>query len=464
MILPLGDVFYVSTPFLPEHQALDFACPCGTPLLACMGGRLTHEYKEGGGLVARITADTLVSRYCHLSAYVVGDGVQVQAGDLIALSGNSGTLTTGPHLHWETKINGVAVNPAEYVTMKKTNNHYENAPNEAQLKREAASNHSVIKSVWPFPAVPGKTCISRHWIGGDGEEQKYIDRGVAGAQDLFKRMLPLYHQYPGLHWEVLNEPDTSTLAKCKMLCVFLVEYARLMHANGFKLDGPVTGEGRPEDNTDSTSAQKTAALGPAYMVMDIITCHGYYCPPQVLPDNAWHTVRYRKIKADLAAAGFFPTAKWVLSENGIDRLVIGAPGGFQNVPMTQQAYLPYIEQFDMEICKDDYVLGCTIYTLNPNPQWVSYNYGGWLEDKLYELAEPNSNGLLAWAETIVIPFNPDAALGQYIDLHSWSPQSQEMSFEGVPYQWGRFKVDGVYYRTLLSWQYGRVVEITTVKN
>ena len=465
---PLKQTFEISTFYTPDHRAIDIACPTGTELLACMDGALTGEWTTLGGHVARIATGDTVVRCCHLNDPIFGSK-QVKAGDMAGLSGDSGARypipggSTGPHLHWEVKINGVAVNPTEYVKMKKTNNHYENRPTEAQLQREAASNHQIVKSVWPFPAIPGKTCISRHWIGGDHEEQKYVDRGVTGAQELFQRELPLYQQYPGLHWEVLNEPDTSTLAKCRMLCVFLVEYARLMHANGFKVGGPATGQGRPEDNPDSTSAQKTAALGPAYMVMDLITFHGYYCPPQCLPDNDWHTVRYRKIKTDLAAAGFFPTVKWVETEAGIDRGVIGAFGGYLNIPMTQVEYLPYIQQHDMELCKDDYILGCTVYTLNPNPQWVTFNYGGWLEDKLYELAEPIGDDLLTWAESIVIPFNPDAALFKYIINKGWNPQSQEMAYvDGTPVMWGWDRIANI--RRLCVWQSGQVIEMPPKAN
>ena len=469
--LPLEQAYEITTQYdAPDHRALDFGCPTNTHVLASHDGRVSYEHTELGGIVARVTGGECYTRYAHLLGYLAQNGQQVSAGDVIALSGNTGKPydpvtnpggTTGEHLHWEARLlNGVAVNPTEYVTMRKTNNHYENRPNEAQLQREAASNHQIVKAVWPFPAIPGKTCISRHWIGGDHEEQKYIERGVTGAQELFQRMLPLYQQYPGLFWEPWNEPDTSTLGKCQNLCLSAVEYARLMHANGFKIAGLATGEGRPEDNPDSTSAQKTAALGPAFMAMDLITVHGYFSPPQCLPDNAWHTTRYRKINADLIAAGFNPSARWVISEAGIDRGVIGAPGGYKNIPLTQAEYLPYIQQHDAELCKDDYVLGCTLYTLNPNPTWVSFDYGGWLEDKLYELAEPSGDDLLTWAEGIVIPVNPQAALWQYARVRGWVPQSQEMSYEGIPYMWGWHNNQ----RTLLAWQGGQVKEVYTRTN
>jgi hypothetical protein len=452
-----------TTPYGVGHLAIDLACPIGTDVYASHAGILSYESTIQGGIVARVTGVDCISRYCHLQCYWMIQGEMVKAGDKIALSDNTGTATTGPHLHYEIRVNGVAVNPLDYVggsSMKKTSIHFENAPTEAQRQRLAASNLTVVKSVWPFPVIPGKVCISRTWIGGDANEWAYVEQGIAGAQALFARLLPIYQQYPGMYWVILNEPNTSSLANCQKLCVFLVEYARIMHGNGFKIAGLETGEGRPEDNADSTSSAKTAVLGPAYTVMDLITCHGYYCPPQALPDNDWHSVRYRKIYADLHAAGFNTTAKWVIDEAGIDRGVIGASGGYQNIPLTQQQYLPYIQQYDNELCKDAYVLGCTIYTLNPNPSWVTFGYAGWLEDQIYNLAEAQQDDLLTWAETIVIPFNPNAGLWQYIRARGWVPQSQEMAHDGISYQWAFHENK----RTLCGWINGAVQEVLTKDN
>jgi hypothetical protein len=95
---------------------------------------------------------------------------------------------------------------------------------------------------------------------------------------------------------------------------------------------------------------------------------------------------------------------------------------------------------------------------------VSFDIGGWLEDQIYLLAEAAPDDLLVWAETIIIPFNPNAALSQYIDVKGWLAQSQEMSHDGIPYQWGRHKINGVWYRTFIGWINGQVVEVATVKN
>lgn len=58
--------------------------------------------------------DGVVTRYAHLSESSVQLGQEVTQGEVIAYSGNTG-YSTGPHLHFEIRINGEAVNPLDYV-------------------------------------------------------------------------------------------------------------------------------------------------------------------------------------------------------------------------------------------------------------------------------------------------------------------------------------------------------------
>lgn len=67
------------------------------------------------GLYLQIShANGVKSFYAHCSELLVSQGQSVQAGDTVALSGDTGN-TTGPHLHFEMKLNGVRINPIYYI-------------------------------------------------------------------------------------------------------------------------------------------------------------------------------------------------------------------------------------------------------------------------------------------------------------------------------------------------------------
>lgn len=100
-----------------NHQGIDWAVPIGTAVVASNAGVVTKAgWGSGYGYVVYIKhADGRETRYAHLSKVLVKAGQTVSQGQRIALSGNSGR-STGPHLHFEIRINGVAVNPAKYLS------------------------------------------------------------------------------------------------------------------------------------------------------------------------------------------------------------------------------------------------------------------------------------------------------------------------------------------------------------
>ena len=90
--------------------------PIGTAVMASSGGTVTRAgWGSGYGYVVYIQhADGRETRYGHLSKVLVSVGQKVSQGQKIALSGNTGR-STGPHLHFEIRINGQAVNPLNYL-------------------------------------------------------------------------------------------------------------------------------------------------------------------------------------------------------------------------------------------------------------------------------------------------------------------------------------------------------------
>lgn len=99
-----------------NHQGTDWATPVGTAVMASCGGTVTRAgWGSGYGYVVYIQhADGRETRYGHLSKVLVSVGQHVDQGEKIALSGNTGR-STGPHLHFELRINGAAVNAIDYL-------------------------------------------------------------------------------------------------------------------------------------------------------------------------------------------------------------------------------------------------------------------------------------------------------------------------------------------------------------
>ncbi|MGD0192814.1 MAG: M23 family metallopeptidase [Rhizomicrobium sp.] len=96
------------------HKGIDFAVPTGTPVMAAGSGTIKQEGWSGGygNFVLLDHGNTYATAYGHLSRFAPGVhvGSHVHQGQVIAYSGATG-LATGPHLHYEIRINGTQVNP-----------------------------------------------------------------------------------------------------------------------------------------------------------------------------------------------------------------------------------------------------------------------------------------------------------------------------------------------------------------
>ena len=110
---------YRSDPFhggAAMHTGLDFRGPLGSPIHAAADGKVTFVgTKNGYGKVVEIShGNGMLTRYAHMSAWKARVGQTVDAGEIIGLIGNTGR-STGPHLHFEVRINDRAVNPRPFL-------------------------------------------------------------------------------------------------------------------------------------------------------------------------------------------------------------------------------------------------------------------------------------------------------------------------------------------------------------
>ena len=98
------------------HYGEDISAPTGTPILAADSGTVvTVSYEAGGygNYVVINHGNGRSTRYAHMSAFAVSTGQYVTQGQVIGYVGSTG-LSTGSHLHFETRVNGTAVDPYTY--------------------------------------------------------------------------------------------------------------------------------------------------------------------------------------------------------------------------------------------------------------------------------------------------------------------------------------------------------------
>lgn len=99
------------------HLGVDVAATDGTPVMSTLAGTIIFaEWTVQTGYVIMVQHDNqLVSVYKHNARLLKKEGARVKAGEAIALVGNSGELTSGPHLHFELWYMGAPLNPENYI-------------------------------------------------------------------------------------------------------------------------------------------------------------------------------------------------------------------------------------------------------------------------------------------------------------------------------------------------------------
>ncbi|MEE9440110.1 MAG: M23 family metallopeptidase [Saprospiraceae bacterium] len=101
-----------------DHFGVDILAPKNTAIKAITAGIIVRSdfSLETGNTLTIQHPNNVLSVYKHNSALLVKSGEQVKAGEAIAVIGNTGTLTDGPHLHFEIWYNGKPINPENFIT------------------------------------------------------------------------------------------------------------------------------------------------------------------------------------------------------------------------------------------------------------------------------------------------------------------------------------------------------------
>ena len=101
--------------FHASHSGIDIAAPLSTPVLSTQSGQVTYaDWSEiGYGYLVIIQSGAFITYYAHNTSFNVSVGQLVGRGSIVAWSGNTGN-SSGPHVHYETRINDVPVDPLTF--------------------------------------------------------------------------------------------------------------------------------------------------------------------------------------------------------------------------------------------------------------------------------------------------------------------------------------------------------------
>lgn len=105
-----------------NHKGVDLAAPIGTPIYVTGDGVVTRAgWANGYGKVVYVDhGNGIETRYAHMSGFATEAGTPVRKGDLIGYVGSTGR-SSGPHLHYEVRIDGVAQNPTSFMVEMREN-------------------------------------------------------------------------------------------------------------------------------------------------------------------------------------------------------------------------------------------------------------------------------------------------------------------------------------------------------
>ncbi|MEM9325454.1 MAG: M23 family metallopeptidase [Bacteroidota bacterium] len=126
-----------------KHNGVDFSLPKGTPVYSTGDGVVKMVKTSFAGYGKQIEIDHgygYVTKYAHLEMFNVRRGQKVKRGDIIAYSGNSGK-STAPHLHYEVKKDGVAINPVYYFSKDVTAEEFEEILRLASIENQALGSY-----------------------------------------------------------------------------------------------------------------------------------------------------------------------------------------------------------------------------------------------------------------------------------------------------------------------------------
>ena len=121
LLMPPVSSGVISSNYDPSngHFGVDYVCKKEEPIKSVFDGTvlISSWTKDSGYVISIIHPNNLISVYKHNSKVFVEPGQIVKTGEVISIIGDTGELSTGPHLHFELWLNGKSINPSEFISL-----------------------------------------------------------------------------------------------------------------------------------------------------------------------------------------------------------------------------------------------------------------------------------------------------------------------------------------------------------
>ena len=366
------------------HAGIDISVISGNRVYAAHAGSVRYDPTLGGGMCIKLLGDGMVTRYCHLSRYVVAENTWVNQGDVIAISGNTG-VSTGAHLHFELYLLGERVDPLLYLEKE-----------DPPVKRKVAAHFQnmtswaagVIGTYWTLPmwvkvmnppvpdAFPNTRILGRAWIHDDNNswEGHLVAKGSAGGVEYFNAMYDYYNRRRGIvtAWEGPNEPNLTSPDMAAKYRDFLIAWNDKMQSAQLKTCGGSIAVGNPKVLKYDGTNEEWRIVAPALARCNYWSYHGYWQRPYD-PVDDWWCHRYRLLVKEAADFGV-TLPRLIISETGVDN-----HGGINDGWRSQYnndwgAFFADVQRYSDELDKDTYVEASTFFTMGANSDWFSFEF------------------------------------------------------------------------------------------
>ena len=102
-----------------KHFGVDYVCKKDEPVKSVFDGIVIFSSwtKDNGFVISIVHPNNIISMYKHNSKIFVQPGQSVKTGDVISIIGDTGELSSGPHLHFELWLDGKSINPSEFISL-----------------------------------------------------------------------------------------------------------------------------------------------------------------------------------------------------------------------------------------------------------------------------------------------------------------------------------------------------------